>query len=190
MFSDSTNQTCFVRKYKEMRAFIAGIIDKNQLDFTVRLRDSLALSAVRSRPTARENLHITLEFLGDITRQEAEKAGKVLEDLDFTSVPFTIDKAGSFRSREGLTVWAGPGRAPELMGLQRRLHRALLQEGFKLEERRFVPHITLLRKAIAPVLPEAFDPIPGRISTITLFESELRREGPLYTALVSVTGRH
>lgn len=174
------------KRGKEMRAFIAGIIDKNQVNSLVQLRDALAETAVRSRSVPRENLHITLEFLGDITEHQADAVCEALDSLSFRPLPLVIDKLGAFRSPDGSLVWAGSSRAPELAAVQRRLHRALKEEGFKLEERRFLPHVTLLRKALQPVLPEVIEPIEGGISGITLFKSELRREGPLYTPLHTV----
>lgn len=169
-----------------MRAFIAGIIDKNQVNSLVSIRDSVAESALRSRPVIRENLHITLEFLGDITGHQVDIARDILDSLDFHPVPLTIDRIGAFRSPDGSLVWAGPGKAPELIRVQRRLHQALREEGFRLEERRFLPHVTLLRKAVAPVLPEVLTPIKGELTGITLFHSTLYREGPVYTAIHTV----
>ena len=174
------------KNQKEMRTFIAGIIDKNQLNQLISLRDAIAQGSAASRPVPEQNLHLTLEFLGEITEGQARKAEDIMDSLSFTPVPFTLDRTGCFERQDGSLVWAGSSRAPELCALQRRLHKALEEEGFKLDRRRFMPHITLLRKAVAPPLPRIATPVPGKVIRLVLFESRLRREGAEYIELHSV----
>jgi 2'-5' RNA ligase len=69
------------------------------------------------------------------------------------------------------------------------VERALMPLGFAPEERSFRPHVTLARLRepadLRRRLAAAYEPSVkgGRISALTLYESELGGEAPVYTAL-------
>jgi len=80
-------------------------------------------------------------------------------------------------------VWVGPRRTPaELASLADSLRSALRSEGFEVEKRPFVAHVTVVRKAgkaALPPLPEVDWPV----SEFTLVLSTLSRHGSSYTVL-------
>lgn len=103
------------------------------------------------RPTAVENIHLTLAFLGEGESGKASAAAAVAKGRQFV---LPIDEAGYWKHNK--IVWAGPSAMPgELAGLVESLHGSLKAKGFVLEERPFAAHITLVRKAgLARDLPE------------------------------------
>lgn len=99
--------------------------------------------------TVPENLHITLVFLGDITREAVLKVSGILDEISGDVEPFEVECGGlgTFGSpRSPRIIWAGiqDGDVP-LGALQEKLARRLRGEGFRLEDRPFHAHVTLGR---------------------------------------------
>jgi 2'-5' RNA ligase len=105
------------------------------------------------RATVPETIHLTLAFLGEAEPPRAVAAARRVEGKVF-SLP--MDTARYWRHNR--IVWAGPAAFPgPLKQLAGDLRRELLLEEFKLEEREFAAHVTLVRKA-GP--PESLPPLP------------------------------
>ncbi|MGI6109081.1 MAG: RNA 2',3'-cyclic phosphodiesterase [Eubacteriaceae bacterium] len=97
------------------------------------------------------NLHLTLVFIGET--QEKENAETALKEAaqeyrQTAGEPFTIrfTGPGTFKGRGGSILWMGIEPDPALFRFQRILNRKYLENGFKVENRPFKPHITLARK--------------------------------------------
>lgn len=89
----------------------------------------------------KENLHLTLVFIGETERQgEIESA---LSEIEFPSFEFKISGTGFFE--KGI-FWAGTEENENLRNLQKEIFEKLQKLGFEPDEREFVPHITLARK--------------------------------------------
>lgn len=119
------------------------------------------------------DLHLTLAFLGETERADAARAA--LETLAHSGrFSLTAEGLGRF----GDTWWAGTAPCPELEALAAAARRALEAEGFSLEKKPFVPHITLARhyrpKSGMPKL--CLPPVPMEVRQVVLLES-LRQEG-------------
>lgn len=119
------------------------------------------------------DLHLTLAFLGETERADAARAA--LETLA-GSGRFSLTAEGL--GRFGDTWWAGTVPCPELEALAAAARRALEAEGFSLEKKPFVPHITLARhyrpKGEMPQL--SLPPVEMAVREVLLLES-LQREG-------------
>ncbi|MEO0294081.1 MAG: RNA 2',3'-cyclic phosphodiesterase [candidate division WOR-3 bacterium] len=136
----------------------------------------------------KENLHITLRFLGEtdkrtlIEEKMKEVGGK------FTPFKVSLKGVGAFPSlKRASVIWVGIEEGKNfLKGLYLTLEDKIVQLGFKKEEREFTPHITLGRvKRGKYSLPEGIDFSFGAfpVDKITLFKSTLRKEGPIYEVL-------
>ena len=79
----------------------------------------------------RENLHLTLEFLGEL--DSAKEAIAAMEQVQ--AAPFRLEFApsGRFRRQEGDIFWLGIQPNEGLMELQKQLHHALQAQGLQLE---------------------------------------------------------
>lgn len=128
-----------------VRLFIAVNFDdavkRRILAVQQRLRE--AAQGSFSRP---ENLHVTLAFLGEVPVQKAGAARRAMDRTGVVPLELTFDRVGFFHRDGGDIWWVGPAENPALLRLQRELCGNLLAEGFRLEERRFSPHITLARQ--------------------------------------------
>ena len=101
-----------------MRSFIA-------LEPPVSLREDIAALArqlkasVRGRFTPRENFHVTLAFLGDVTERELADAMGVLDEAAsrFDPVKLEPDRLGKFGRANDATLWLGFMQDPALIEL-------------------------------------------------------------------------
>lgn len=172
-----------------MRLFVA-------LTPPARLQRELERQAVRfrglcrgGRLVPRENLHLTLAFLGETDRRPAVEAAMTAA----AGAPFVLRTAppGRFPGKRGDLWWMGVEEAPPLLALRRRLVRALGEAGVWLDDAKpSRPHITLGRdlrpepgadlRAWAAGCP----PRSWRVETLTLMESRPNPGGaPRYIPL-------
>jgi 2'-5' RNA ligase len=144
-----------------------------------------------------DQMHLTMNFLGDVDMNEIPTVCKAVAEAARPFAPFDIEMAGIgvFPSYENpRTIWLGVGDgAGRLIELHGALERQLGELGFRIEARRFRPHLTIGR---VRSLPEGagqlsgqlkqladFEAGPMMISEVTVFSSELGRNGPSYEPL-------
>ena len=145
---------------------------------------------------ARDNVHITLKFLGNVERERLGAIERALGVAAAASAVFDLgmESVGAFPSRTRPRVlWAGVGAgAAELTALAARVDDELAAVGLPRETRPFAAHATLGRVrephanphlAEALGAPESFG--RQRVTAIALMRSELSPRGARYTALAS-----
>ncbi|MGD0576893.1 MAG: RNA 2',3'-cyclic phosphodiesterase [Candidatus Staskawiczbacteria bacterium] len=155
-----------------------------------------------ARWLGKDTLHITLEFLGDLTDVEIADACQIVKDVAkrHNSFSVTINKvsygAKTLTGRApGKMIWAEGEKSGELADLKNDLQESLLEKiSFRPESREFHPHITLARiremefrnfdLEEVPEVNEAVD-LVFTVESIEVMESELKRGGPVYTTLES-----
>ncbi|MEQ6917820.1 RNA 2',3'-cyclic phosphodiesterase [Halomonas aquatica] len=93
-----------------------------------------------------ESLHLTLAFLGEVDEAGVEALTTWVEGLNVPAGEWRLDAWGCF-CHPGI-LWVG-GRTPDtaLVNLQASLWHDLETLGFGRRPSRFVPHVTLLRRA-------------------------------------------
>lgn len=141
-------------------------------------------AGIDGRPTPPANLHLTLAFLGQQPQAALPLLQTLLAALPATPVPLNLNHSGYF-PRQHL-AWIGPEPAPAaLLELQRRLTQALARQlpGYQPAER-FLPHVTLARKAAAAI-PVPATPIAWRSSQIALVRSITAAQGARYEVLAT-----
>lgn len=124
--------------------------------------------------SAAERYHLTLLFLGDTVPPEQEAAALQAAGR-LRAPPFTLrlDSASSFRNKQ-VPWWLGPREAPPELGLlHERLHETMTAARVIPERMRFVPHLTILRDARAPLPTTAIRPIEWRVEEFVLVRSRL-----------------
>jgi len=100
--------------------------------------------------TSPENLHITLEFLGDLTDEEMGDVCIIAKEVAKNHNCFSVDLLkvlyGPEHKMPPRMVWAEGEKSEELADLKNDLQECLLEKiSFKPESRSFSPHITLAR---------------------------------------------
>jgi 2'-5' RNA ligase len=150
----------------------------------------------------RANLHWTLHFLGDLDDQDLYEVCQAAERALANFEPFSLSAigVGAFPSNDRpRTLWIGAGAGSEKL---EQLHAALEAElrplGFRGENRRYVPHLTLGRSARTLTMAETvalaeelakltdYDAASQMVDEVAVFASRLKREGADYTAIASI----
>lgn len=158
-----------------MRLFIALNFPPETVDALVMVQERLRHAAPRGSYARRENLHLTLAFLGEQPQWRVEDVRRAMEAARFVPLTLLFDRLGRFRRPDGDIWWAGVAENAALAAVQRRLARELAGRGFDMEERRFVPHLTLARRVATPpelesaALPDA--PVEARAERMSLMLS-------------------
>lgn len=159
--------------------------------------------------TAKDNLHITLEFLGDLTDVEIARVCKITGEVATKHKSFSLNLNkilyGPPKKSPPRMVWAEGERSNELGELRQDLQECLFEEAASLApdvrrpsgrrtSRDFSAHITLARikewefKRIdleeRPDVNQEID-LFFAVESIEVMESQLKRGGPVYTVLES-----
>lgn len=139
-----------------------------------------------------DNQHLTLRFIGEVGRGEAEDIDHALARIHSAPFQLTVAGIGCFeKGRRVRTLWAGFDREPLLYHLQDKIESALVRAGLEPERRKFKAHITLARfrngsSAHVGAFIEAhnrFRAGPFPVDHFTLYRSRLGREGAHYEVL-------
>ena len=149
-----------------------------------------------------ENLHLNLKFLGDTTEIQVNQIRQAVEPAISHLSPFDLELEGFGvfpDDRSPRVLWIGLGGALDsLVTLAECIGRAVVPLGFPQEDRPFRPHLTVARvkrnhRAVGRVLgtlgvlTDSFSCGPLPVEGITLFQSELRPSGAVYTKLWDVS---
>lgn len=170
-----------------MRLFIAVLLDDSIKDALMKEIGWLKTQSVQGNFTRRENLHLTLAFLGETDK--LSQAKKAMERVKSESMSLCLGKQGMFGGRDGDLFWRGLKPNPTLEKLQKDLCRRLEEQGFSLEQRKFVPHLTLGRRVIlSPQADRSDCPCLNgqmKVKKISLMKSERVGGKLVYTEIFS-----
>lgn len=139
-----------------------------------------------------EQLHLTLRFVGEVERPQAEDLAVALGHIRLPAAPVvSLAGIGTFGQRgRADTLWAGVAPADPLGELHARVERACAMAGLAPERRRYHPHITVARLARSAGAGPALDAWRARHAGLTsdpfalphliLYRSHLARSGAAY----------
>lgn len=126
-----------------------------------------AVSSSGGRPIAKNRLHVTLAFLGELTAAGLDAACSA-PPISVGAFDLTLDALGLWP--ESKILWLAPSAPPEALGqLESRLWEALAERGFHAEERVYRPHMTLARRARA--VEATIEPVRFAVRDLALVES-------------------
>ncbi len=170
-----------------VRAFVALDLHHDLRARLADLRESLRGSFPALRWARPEGMHLTLRFLGQASPDQIAKLLALLEPAARSTGPIeaTLAGLGLFPDRGRPTVlWVGISAGEPLTHLQASCEAAAVSAGFLPESRPFRAHLTLGRwreRMPRPLLP-ALDLGPTRFEMLTLFQSEPRSGGSIYSS--------
>ena len=168
-----------------MRLFIAIQLNDEMKDALVRIQNAMKRNGVRGNFTRRENLHLTLAFIGEYSNVELVR--EVIDDIEFNDFEIGLDGIGAF----GNLWWAGIGSADdeELKAVAKMLRHGLADAGIPFDRKKFSPHITLVRKAQSldgKIPAGVLENVPQAnmiVDHISLMRSDRGKNGMIYTEL-------
>jgi len=184
---------------RSVRTFIAVEISPEVRMRTARLISRLQETGANVRWVKPEQMHITLKFLGDVDLRDIPDVCAAVARSTIDVPPFSLRIAGAGAFPNLLhprTVWLGADQgSDELAELYARIETALSALGYRAEQRRFRPHLTIGRvrnadrgmEALAEVLTQHADYVAGVVDVdeVVTFSSDLERDGPQHEPLAT-----
>ena len=152
------------------------------------LRRQLHALAVRcqeqygGRAMRAETLHLTLLFLGEVSRDNIRKLQQLVDPLEIASFSFHLGRIACWRHNQILYAAPEDGVFP-LQALSEALRSLTDSAGIEFDRRGFTPHVTLLRKmtqsfeSLSIQLPE------WKVEEFSLVESAALNQGTRYHTL-------
>jgi len=143
------------------------------------------------------NTHLTLKFLGETDEKKIPAIIQAIESAVAQSKPFTLKIAytGIFGSRyDPKVIWFGIDKQDEPANLAQILFAGLAKCGWEVDRQNFVPHLTIGRikelqdKPLFQQIISKYNTVEIQdeyVTEIILYESILRREGPIYIEVFS-----
>lgn len=181
---------------KSLRTFIAVEISDAVRDKVVALIELLGSASADVKWVEPHNLHLTLQFLGDVPERQIPDVCKAVARGAGEVSPFSLEicGAGAFPNLgKPRTLWLGATDGFDHMAdLHDRVAFALADLGFRDEERRFQSHLTIGRvrssknvALLSPMLRQhsAFSAGTFQVEQAVVFSSRLERGGPIYEKL-------
>ena len=139
-----------IQNREQVRSFIAIELPQNvkkgleQIKYKVKQEGYAGIKWVNT-----EGIHVTLKFLGNISREQKIEVSKILEETTKENSPFNLEIAGlgAFPDLERPRVlWVAiKGEVAKLTRLQQEIDFLLSSRGFPKDSRPFIPHLTLAR---------------------------------------------
>jgi len=182
-----------------MRLFIAVEISDKIKKKIVELINELETVDGSVKWVARENLHITLKFLGWVEEKDLDKLIEMTSKAVENFHPFNVNYAGLGTFPEGKAprvVWVGMGEGAEEMGkLAEALEDKLSRAGFRSEPRGFKPHLTVgrikekkgvdnLKTNLAAIKEPKFG--ETEVESLFIMKSTLTSKGSIYEKIKEV----
>jgi len=180
-----------------IRAFIAIDIDDKTINSLVNVQEAIASLKCDIKFVERENIHLTLKFLGEIPLNKVHEVCEVMNNVKFPPFTLEVKGLGVFPSfSRPRVVWAGVGEGYQnVVEIFRFLDSTLKKLNFKSEDEDFVPHITIGRfkssrniNAFLDLIKNYRDTTFGKfnVTCIRLKKSTLTPRGPIYSNLHEV----
>ena len=184
------------------RTFLAIELPSCLLDSIVKKQQAMKPGLPFITCVKSANLHLTLKFIGDTPESKIPELQQAVAKTVKGIQPFVISLRGFGVFPDKLaprTLWAGiEGDLEVLLDLTKMIETEVTQLGFPPEGKPFCPHLTLARikknqraagEAIekASMLADPFIFGSLLVEQVTLFKSELRPTGSVYTKLWAVS---
>lgn len=125
------------------------------------------------------NLHITLEFLGEVSDHDRNALIDKTSRLNHKSFDLELTEAGWWPKPQ--ILWIGTSQVPtSLLELVKSVRQCVRQQGIKTDSREYKPHVTVARKVKRKIhINEPFH-IPWHVDRFVLVESKTFESGVEY----------
>jgi 2'-5' RNA ligase len=180
-----------------IRTFIAIETGKAVRDRIIALQETLARTGAQVNWVERDNIHLTLLFLGEVDDRTLPELCRAVSENTCKHSPFamSIETVGCFPNpRRPRVVWVGVGAGvQEVCSLHDDLEESLLELGcYRREERKYTPHLTLGRiksdrpaesLAMAIASHSTWKAGTTTVTEVLVMSSQLTPDGPVYTIM-------
>ena len=141
-----------------------------------------------ARWQTREQLHLTLRFIGEVDGREAAMLDDALAGIEAPGFNLQLHGVGQFGRRQPHALWAGLRKSGALEHLQHKVDNAIRRVGQPQDAYKFAPHVTVARlrnpenaKMIEWLMHHAlFTSAEFRVGAFNLYSSLLTTDGSVY----------
>jgi 2'-5' RNA ligase len=183
-------------KKNMMRAFVAVEISNDEvINSITKFQSKINIEA---KPVKPQNLHFTLQFLGEISDDVSQKIKQALKTIEFSTFKINFKGLGAFpKIKFPRVVWIGTDEVGgnALVDLAKNVENVLTPLGF-ISDKPFKSHITVFRikNKIGDISKELekyekYDFGSQEISKIKLKQSVLTPQGPVYSDLEEIKAK-
>ncbi|SHH12917.1 RNA 2',3'-cyclic phosphodiesterase [Tepidibacter thalassicus] len=173
-----------------MRLFIGIYPPKEIIEYIYNIEEYLISKGIIGNYTKKENIHLTLKFLGETEEYKLSDIKKILNNYKKLNIHLKIDKISYFKRNNQAILWIGlSGDIEKLTTNVINLNDDLLKLGFQKETKKFKPHITIARKvkldnlSLRIINNIQMKGLNFKINEINLIKSTLTKKGPIYETL-------
>lgn len=170
-----------------MRLFIAIEIPEEIKVYIDGILSNIDNKTNKIRPVNKNNIHLTLKFLGEIQLNQLELIKEYLHKITFENFSINLDKIGVFPSEKYIKViWVGLKPEQLIIKLQNDIDEALKKLFDR--ENKFASHLTLARVKYIENKKQFINELNGlkienkkiEINNFRLIKSTLTGKGPIY----------
>ena len=145
----------------------------------------------------RENLHLTLKFLGEVDTATFQMVKESIENIGSKEKKFNFSIASisgfpTKKSSRVMFIGIDKGR-DKIQELMKKIDEEMNHIGFK-KEKNYVPHITIGRVRFGHIslerLNDNFPPIEAYALGVEIIKSELTKLGPIYKSIFKFDFKH
>lgn len=170
-----------------MRLFVSINFDENTKTHLQNAAGVLKSHSISARISHRENLHLTLAFIGETNRVIA--AQSALDCVKAEPFELTLHGYGEFTRPQGSICFAKAEGGTSLSALADSVRNNLIENGFDIDKKPFKPHITLARDFIPSkdfsknIMESALTKRTVNVSAVSLMKSERINSRLTYTEI-------
>jgi RNA 2',3'-cyclic 3'-phosphodiesterase len=141
-----------------------------------------------ARWQSREQLHLTLRFIGEVDGSETRALDDALAAIDAPGFDLQLHSVGQFGNKQPHALWAAARKHELLEHLQRKVDNAIRRVGQPQDAHKFTPHVTLARlrhpdidKVREWLVEHAlFTSSEFPVASFCLYSSKLTSDGSIY----------
>ena len=179
-----------------MRVFVAVEISKGEV--LKKIQTFQKDIQINAKPTKIDQIHFTLEFLGEIDQVKCDQVKDVMKKISFSSFDISLKGVGGFPNMKNpRVIWIGVDKngAEKLTSIANEIGMKLTALGFE-NSKKFKPHLTIFRvkkkiNGISAIMKEC-ESMKFGTQTVSKFKvkrSVLSPKGPEYSDLMEVNAK-
>lgn len=171
-----------------MRVFYALTFDNKTKEKISHYRDLVANHSLTGRFIDTSNLHLTLEFIGDVKNDELNTLMDILDTLTLSPLVLRGSYLGLFKRKNKDIIWLGINKSQQVNNILKELRAQLTSNNYKLEDSKQIPHITLGRQVILLENLEDYkvNPIDLPVKSIALMVSKRVQDILVYEPIYEI----
>ena len=160
-----------------MRLFIAIELSDELKKSLIGLMHDLKKTGIKGQYAPADNLHMTLAFIGET--DQLAKIREAVQSIQFKPFKLSLSDLGNF----GELIWLGVKGNQGLSELVKEVRSTLDDAGISYDKKGFLPHITLIRRAIGNYKQVPAPKGMMMVKRISVMKSEVKDGRRIYTAV-------